>query len=263
MLAVRPYSTSFASRIASSTSEALCTASTGPKTSSRASRLPGFTSSKTVGATKNPWSCSGPRSRSPPQRSRAPSARACAIASRLVFSCDSSTAGPICTEGSRPSPTLSERAPETSASVSLGAMRGVATTREVAVQRRGRLPDGDREGEVPRCDERHRTYRLPEREHERLPRLARERLAVGAEALARVELEQVEALHHLAPRLRQRLAFLPAQRLGEQIDLRLEDLVRASEDAPALRPRRAGPVGERLRRGVHRRLGVGGSAPRP
>ena len=82
-------------------------------------------------------------------------------------------------------------------------------------QRRRRLPDGNGEGEVPRRDQRHGSDGLAQREAERAAHLRGQGLAVLAETFARVELEDVQASQHLAPRLVEDLAFLAAERFGD------------------------------------------------
>src|SRR5439155_18716023 len=122
-----------------------------------------------------------------------------------------------------------------------------------------RLPDGDGEREVPGRDQRHGADGLAQREAEGAAHLRRQRLAMLAETLARIELEDVQASQHLAPRLVEDLSLLAAERLGDEVHLLLQDRVGACEDPPALRPGRRGPAGERLGGSVDRRLRVRGT----
>ena len=123
-------------------------------------------------------------------------------------------------------------------------------------QRRRRLPHRDGEGEVPRRDQRDRSDRLAQGEAESAPHLGGQRLAVLPETLSGIELEDVEPAQDLAPRLRQDLALFPAERLGDEIHLLLEDGIRPREDPAPLGSRRRRPPRERLRRGVDRGLRV-------
>src|SRR5207248_4047708 len=116
--------------------------------------------------------------------------------------------------------------------------------------RRG-LPDWNGEGEVPGGDQRHGTDGLAQGETERAPHLRGQRLAVLTETFARIELEDVQAAQHLAPRLAEDLALLAAERLGDEVDLVLEDGAGTAEDPPALGARRRGPTRKRLGGGVY------------
>ena len=130
-------------------------------------------------------------------------------------------------------------------------------------ERRRCLPHWNREREVPGSNQRDGPDGLPQRHGERLRGLARQRLSMRAETFARVELEQVEPLHHFAARLGHRLALFTAEGLRDEVDLRFQDGVRAREDAPAFRAGRARPSRERLRRGIDRSLRIVGAALRP
>src|SRR5439155_577686 len=93
--AARPYTVSFALAIASSRSSKCHAATTGPKTSSRATRAAAGGSSKTVGFTKFPSFSSPASVRPPPARSFAPFPMPSSIAATTFVACSRETSGPI------------------------------------------------------------------------------------------------------------------------------------------------------------------------
>ena len=124
--APRPNSESLASAIASSSSSTVTIGTTGPKTSSRITRMSGRTPVSTAGRKKG--------GSGPPQRSSAPPATASSTSSVTRSSCSVETIGPISVSQARGSPTRSRRAPSTTPSMKRSATSRTTYTRSIPLQ---------------------------------------------------------------------------------------------------------------------------------
>ena len=135
-----------------------------------------------------------------------------------------------------------------------GLLGGLDDHRAAGGQRRADLAAAHRQREVPRRHEQARTHGTLERQQPALAVRGAHEAAVDAHRLLGEPAEELRAVGHLAGRLGQRLAHLQADGAGELVGALDDQLVRRSQQLPALARRRGRPPGLRRDGGVE---GVG------